>query len=165
MNNWLKTLFLILFSSALVASETEARIKFYDLEGLVEHSDLIAQGSLIFDDCTERCIFQLLPARFFKWKEKDHNKIMICSFPLPNPKIDQWTDMKRFKQEIIIFTKKEGECYRPLGLQDAVIRTTAYYDGTIDTSRIRDEPRRQKLKDFQDKIEKEVRKNLADGAP
>jgi hypothetical protein len=162
MVNKSKLLFLPLFFLFFCGDYAEAKKRFLNLADLVGYSDLVAQGSLVLDECKEHCIFQFRATKIFKGRLSKNEPIMVCSFPYPDPQFDEWVDMTQFRKEIIIFSKKEGECYRPFGLQETVIRTVTYSDGTISTSGIRDEPRRQKLKDFQEKIEKEVKKTQAE---
>ena len=156
MSNRQKSLFSALLFTLFMVGQVGASRPTFSLTDLVEDSDLIAQGTLVFNDCTEHCVFQFVSNKVFKNKASDDKKIMVCSFPRPDS--NRLIDMKYFKGEIIIFTKKEGECYRPLGGHANVVKTITRSDGTIDASGIREEPLRQTLKEFQDKIEKEVRK-------
>jgi len=161
MKNRKTGLFFSLAFSLFVSGQTEASFPIFNLTSIVEASDLVAQGTLVFNDCTDHCVFQFVPAKIFKGEVSDDKKIMVCSFPRPgvDPGAEEWIDMRNYKGEIIIFSLKEGGCYRPLGRYVNIVRTATRTDGTIDASGIRGEPLRQTLKEFQDKIEKEVRKN------
>jgi hypothetical protein len=164
MNIRLQKLLLVLVITLFGTGYVKARLIHFDLAGLVEYSEIIAQGTLELTDCKENCIYWFHDTKIFKGALSKNEKIMICSFPYPDRQFDEWVDMSDFKREILIFVSKadEEKCYRPKN--NGVFRINTLKDGTIYTEGVRGEPRRQKLKDFQDRIEKEVRKNTAGGA-